>query len=348
MTRRRTVRAGAVLAAACAVALTLGACTSSPGGTPTGSSTSTTTPPTASPTPTLSAAPPSAPAGGPSPTGVPTRPALPTQPAPASPDATARRTVDKVLVVVVENHALSQMRAQMPYTRGLATRYGYAADYRGVTHPSLPNYLAIAGGSTFGVHDDRPPSVHPLRGRSVLGAAFAAGSTAKVYAESMTAPCQRTSHGRYAVKHNPWAYFVQERTACRRYDVPLSALQADVAAGRLPAVGMVVPNLCDDAHDCSLARADAFMRRYVGAVLAGPDWRSGRLAVVITADEDDNHHGNRVLTVVAQPSLHGVVVRTRLDHYSLSRSLAEVAGVAPLRHATTARSLLRTFGLTPA
>ncbi|MDM7856287.1 alkaline phosphatase family protein [Cellulomonas alba] len=348
MRRRRALRAGPVLTGAFAAALVLGACTSSPGSTPTGTSSPMANLPTTSPAAALGSTPPSTPAAGASPTSVPTRPVLPTQPPPASPAVTARRTVDKVLVVVVENHSLSQMRAQMPYTYGLATRYGYAADYRAVTHPSLPNYLAIAGGSTFGVHDDRPPSAHPLQGPSVLGAAVRAGSTAKVYAESMTVPCQRTPQGPYAVKHNPWAYYVQETAPCRRYDVPLTALRADVAAGRLPAVGMVVPNLCDDAHDCSLARADAFMRRYVGAVLAGPDWHSGRLAVVITADEDDRHHGNRVLTVVAQPSLHGVVVRTRLNHYALSRSLAEVAGVPPLRHAATARSLLRAFGLTPA
>ncbi len=47
----------------------------------------------------------------------------------------------------MENHSIGQMRAGMPYTASLAERYGYATDYRAVRHPSLPNYLAVAGGA---------------------------------------------------------------------------------------------------------------------------------------------------------------------------------------------------------
>ena len=38
----------------------------------------------------------------------------------------------------------------MPYLAGLAGEFGRTTAYRAVTHPSLPNYLAVAGGSTFG------------------------------------------------------------------------------------------------------------------------------------------------------------------------------------------------------
>jgi acid phosphatase len=253
--------------------------------------------------------------------------------------------VEKILVFVVENHSLDQMRDQMPFTRGLATRYGYADDYVAIRHPSLPNYLAIAGGDTFGVSDDGPPASHRLSGASVFGAAVRAGSTARLYAESMSSPCRVDSSGTYAVKHNPWAYFADERAECQRGDLPLAALDQDVAAGGLPAVGMVIPDLCNDAHDCSLAHADDWLRHYVGEVLQGPDWASGHLAVVVTADEDDSHHGNKILTVVASPAVQQLVVHTHLDHYALSRSLAEVAGVPALRNAADAPSLLAAFGL---
>ncbi|MGN6130462.1 MAG: alkaline phosphatase family protein, partial [Nocardioidaceae bacterium] len=120
----------------------------------------------------------------------------------------AAPAVRKVLVVVVENHSLSQMRQEMPYTFSLAKRFGYAEDYHAITHPSLPNYLAIAGGQTYGVSDDDSPSAHPLHGPSVFSQALAQGHTAGLFAEDMPTPCALQPSGDYAVKHNPWAYFV--------------------------------------------------------------------------------------------------------------------------------------------
>ena len=253
--------------------------------------------------------------------------------------------VTKLLVFVVENHSLRQMRRGMPWLDKQARRYGYANHYRAIRHPSLPNYLAIAGGSTFGVTDDRPPSAHPIRKPSIFGRAIKAGRTATTYAEGMTRRCERVNDGRYAVRHNPWTYFRSERTLCRRHDVPLRRLKGDVADGTLPRVGLVVPDVCNDAHDCSLRRADRWMKAKVGMALGGCDFASGHLAVVVTADEDDGHHGNRVLTVVAHPSLRHKVVRRNLTHYSLSRAYAQAAHVKPLAHARYARSLLRAFGL---
>ena len=262
--------------------------------------------------------------------------------------ATAARAlppVTKLLVFVEENHSLRGMKAGMPYTASLAERYGYATDYRAIRHPSLPNYIAIVGGSTYGVTDDRVPAYHRLSGRSVFGQALRNHRTAATYAESMPAPCAGTSSGAYAPKHNPWTYFAGERTGCRAHDRAMRGFASDVAAGRLPRVGMVVPNLRHDAHDGSLATADAWFKAQMTKVFAGPDWRSGRLAVVLTADEDDHTQGNTVLTVVIHPSQDHRVVTTRLTHYSLTRLYDEVAGLPVLRGAATAPSMATAFGL---
>jgi acid phosphatase len=263
-----------------------------------------------------------------------------------APAAATGAAVTKLLVLVVENHSLRQMRSGMPWTFRLAQRYAYADRYHAVTHPSLPNYLAIAGGSTFGVHDDHPPAAHRVRGASVFGQALRAGRTAKVYAEGMPRHCARTDGGkRYAVRHNPWAYFVDETAGCRSHDVAFAALAGDVEQGALPNAGFVVPNLCHDAHDCRLRVADRWMKHTLRTVMAGPDWKSGHLAVVVTADEDDRRSGNRVLTVVAHPSLRGKVVHRRLTHYSLARLYAQVLGTSPLRRAAGAPDMARAFGL---
>jgi hypothetical protein len=284
--------------------------------------------------------PPSATPNAPTPTTAPTG-----APAPA---AGRSPTVTKLLVFVVENHSLDQMSSDLPYTFGLAQKYGYATSFTALTHPSLPNYLAIAGGDMFGITDDDPPSSHTASGQSVFGQAVAAGRTARVYAEGMPGTCALEDGGdRYAVRHNPWTYFVDERAQCEQYDVPLDTFGADVAAGALPNAGMVVPNACHDAHDsdCDLGDADTWMEQYVGQVIAGPDFASGHLAVVVTADEDDGSQDNSVLTTVFHPSQHGNVVDTPLTPYSLTRLYEQVVGAPYLRQAASAPDMAAAFGL---
>jgi acid phosphatase len=256
----------------------------------------------------------------------------------------------KVLVVVEENHTQRDALRGMPFLASLARPHGYTTAYRAVAHPSLPNYLAIAGGSTFGVRDDRSPASHHISGPSVFDRVIASGRTAKTYAESMPAPCSLAPAGRYAVKHNPWAYFsdARSRANCRRYDVPAGtpqagALREDIDAGRLPHVGMLIPDICSDGHDCSLATADSWLKGWLGRVMVGPDYRAGRLAVVVTFDEDDGSSGNVVLTTVISPYTSHVVSPTPYTHYSLARYLGEVTGTAPLGAAASAPSLRSAF-----
>jgi phosphatidylinositol-3-phosphatase len=259
---------------------------------------------------------------------------------------TAAPEVTKVIVFMVENHSLDQMRAGMPRTYAFAAKHAYATDYTAIRHPSLPNYIAIAAGSTRGVADDADPAAHPLRGNNVFRQAHRHGKTAKVYADAMPGHCALTNHGTYAVRHNPWAYFVTDRAACRKHDVPATRLAHDAAAGRLPNVGFVIPDVIHDAHDGTLAQADAWISKRIATLTAGPDWRSGRLAIVVTADEDDYSSNNTVLTVVATRHQRPRVVSSPLSHYSLTGFLDDVIGAKHLRHARTAPSLARAFGIT--
>lgn len=105
----------------------------------------------------------------------------------------------------------------MPYTFRLARRFGYATNYAALRHPSLPNYIAIANGETYGISNDDRPSVNPVRGRSVFGQALASGKTAAVFVDEMPRSCATIDGGSgYAVKHNPWAYVTDERDLCQK------------------------------------------------------------------------------------------------------------------------------------
>ena len=59
---------------------------------------------------------------------------------------------DHIFVIVEENHAFSDIigSVQAPYINGLAGQNGLATQYLAITHPSLPNYLVLTGGDTFG------------------------------------------------------------------------------------------------------------------------------------------------------------------------------------------------------
>jgi len=266
----------------------------------------------------------------------------------AAPGHAATTTPTKALVFIEENHSLSQMQQQMPYLNSLAQKYSYATNYTAVTHPSLPNYLAIAGGSTFGVSNDAAPATNaPKVGSSpsVFDQAIKNGRTAKTYAESMPGNCALATSGSYAVKHNPWTYFGAYRSNCQKYDVPLTPLAADAKAGTLPNVGMVIPNLCNDAHNCPLGTADNWLKNHLPAILNGPDFTTGKLAVIVTADEDDRSSGNKVLTVVMHAGSPHRVVTTGLTHYSLSGYLSRLGGASPLAKAASAPSFANAFGL---
>ncbi len=251
--------------------------------------------------------------------------------------------ITKVIVFMVENHSLSEMQSGMPKTYKFASKYAVATHYQAITHPSLPNYLAIAAGSTLGVTDDANPSGHLLTGPTIFSQALTHHKTAKTYADAMPSNCYPTNAGEYAVRHNPWTYFTDDAAACQKYDVPATRLAHDTKAGKLPNLGFIVPDVIDDAHDGTLAQADAWISAQIRLLTSGSDWKSGHLAIVVTADEDDHSGDNTVLTTVASRYQKHKVVTTPLTHYSLTGFIDAVLHVKPLRGAATAPSMAKAF-----
>lgn len=259
------------------------------------------------------------------------------------PAEAATTTPTKVLVIVEENHGLTASRAGMPYLASLGNKYAYGTQFFATTHPSLPNYLAIAGGDSFGVSTNSEPVPSPKVGQnsSVFGQGIGKGKTAKVYNESMIGNCSSVWQGGYVTKHNPWPYFGKERTLCRQFDIPATTFLANAAASTLPNAGMLIPNLSNDAHNGTLAKADSWLKARLPTVLASSDFTSGRLTVIVTFDEDSN---NQIFTVVMNAGMtkHGAIA-TRLNHYAITGYYEHVLGAPLLRNATT--GLAPAFGL---
>ena len=238
----------------------------------------------------------------------------------------------------------------MPNLAALAKKYGYTTKYTTTRSPPSRTYLTMAAGGTFGITDDAEPSAHRLTGATVFGQALAKGLTAGVFAEDMPSPCATKSSGEYLVRYTAWPYFVDEAALCKKFDLPMGttpsgALASAIDSGKLPNVGLAVPNSCNDRPRRRLhaRRADGWLKKWLDKVFAGPDWRSGKLAVVVTFDEGTADRPQRPDRRDASEHL-GQGVTTPIDHVSWSRSMSELSGSKPLRNAANATSLLRAFG----
>jgi phospholipase C len=235
-----------------------------------------------------------------------------------------------------------------PYENALARHCGLATNYHAITHPSLPNYIAMTSGGSHGISDDAGPSSHPVSWASI----FSQIATAKSYQESMPSNCYLSDAGLYRVHHNPEAYYTSVRTKCMRWsNVPMGTVSSGkfhdaLVAGKLPRFVFITPDMCHDTHDCSVATGDSYLKSLISAIVAAPDYQAGRLVVFLTWDENDGISGNRVPMVVISPTVPaGTRSDTLFTHYSLLRTTERLLGVPLLRNAQSATSMRTAFRL---
>ncbi|HEX7671427.1 MAG TPA: alkaline phosphatase family protein, partial [Polyangiaceae bacterium] len=219
-----------------------------------------------------------------------------------------------VFVVVMENASLATLKASdnTPYLSGLEQAWASAADYHGVAHPSLPNYVAMTSGDTGGITCDCSPEGTactaatctilsgncgcPQTGRSNLGDQIeAAHGNWRMYGEDMGTPCNRKASASYAPKHVPFVYYpaITDDTArCAEHVVDFSEFSNDL--GKTPArkFSFISPNLVHDMHDpfpegaTNYAAGDQWLSSTVPPILDSDAFKKGGLLVIVW-DEDD-------------------------------------------------------------
>lgn len=264
----------------------------------------------------------------------PTPNANPTQPAITSPTPAPTPTVyDHVVLIVLENHSFETVigSSQAPYLNSLANQWSLATGYSGVSHPSLPNYLAMIGGSTFGISSDCTDCF--VDAPSLPDRLEAVGKTWNGYLEGMPSPCFVGSSGLYAQKHNPFIYFDSIRNdpaRCARI-VPYSRLASDFASpATAPNFAFITPNLCNDGHDCTLSTADAWVSHEVPAILSSAAFAGSRSLLMVTFDEGEGG-SDRVATILAGSGVkRGFQSAATYNHYSLLRTVESLWDLAPL------------------
>jgi phosphatidylinositol-3-phosphatase len=267
---------------------------------------------------------------------------------PASSSTSLYAPTSHVVVVVMENRSFASVMSDPTMAR-LAARGALAVNYDAVAHPSLPNYLALAGGSTFGVTSDCVTCY--VSAPNLFSQLAGAHVTYDAYLEGAPTPCYLAPWGGtdYAAKHNPFRYFTDVRTsrALCSHLRPYSDLARTLArpAAAVPHFIWVTPDLCHDGHDCSTPVAATWLSAFVKRVTASAAYRSGG-ALIVTWDEGygSSGGGGQVATMLFSTSTTpGTRVSARLTHYSLLATVEDVFGLARLGHARGARTLAPLF-----
>ncbi|BAY25141.1 phosphoesterase [Calothrix sp. NIES-2100] len=238
---------------------------------------------------------------------------------------------EHIFVIVEENKSYSQIigSSNAPIINQLAKTYGLASNFYGEVHPSEANYIAMLGGSTFGIHDDdafycqvgskdkfcsysqRPDYVnHTITAKSLMDQLEHKGLTWKGYFEDIPSPGSKAvfapsvTRALYAAKHNGFISFkkVQDDPNLLNKIVGIDQLTKDLQTGNVPNYSHIIFNQCHEMHglaECPgqeqlIKTGDTMIGQVVKQITTSKVWASsGNNAIVITWDEDSNPHNKK-------------------------------------------------------
>ena len=257
--------------------------------------------------------------------GTGTHVACPTTPTPTASIARSSAGYSHVVVVIEENYSGPAIIGQAPYLKSLAAQGEYFPNYRGVSHPSEPNYMALFSGATQ--HTDGSDSCIKTSARSIVGEARAAGISVEGYVEGLS------SGSNYACRHDPFSQLAD----ARRAETDFSKFPTNYAT--LPKLSFVVPNLTDDMHDNGIGPGDRWARTHLNGYA---QWaKAHNSLLIVMSDENDadpnysanqpGENGNGALAMVVGARIPaGKVAAGRFDHYSMLRTLEDLFGLGHL------------------
>ena len=261
-----------------------------------------------------------------------------------------------VFVIMMENTGYHQLinNPNAPWINQAAATYGLATNYKGVSHPSQPNYIAATSGSLNGVTSDSdvtidvPNIVDRLEGGGKTWKAYM--QTYSTCATQLDSLCPSAGLQLYARKHNPFVSYadVQNNPARMANVVDFSQLSTDLASGNVANYVWISPDQCHDMHGignsgpCNfgnvqglITAGDTFLNDTVTAIMSSSAW-TGNSVIFITWDEtefpfgdvsgccDAVPGGGHVVTLVISHSNHSAVTSgVAYNHYSMLATILD-------------------------
>src|SRR5262249_37282344 len=252
--------------------------------------------------------------------------------------------VARIVIVILENTDAG-VAENLPFIRQLTARGAILRRTYGIGHPSQPNYLALAGGSTFGVTGSEPQSIDALHlGDLIEQRAL----TWKLYAENYPGNCYlgetfgAVPDGQYVRRHVPFLSFrniQQDFNRCAAHVVNAQTFDGDLSGGTLPNLSIYIPDNQHNGHGSGPEFADRWLESRFGPLIDDPRF-TDRTLFVVTYDESATAD-LRVTTVLV-----GAMVRTGIssfdqyNHYDLLRTIEHLFALGSLgRLDATARPI---------
>lgn len=266
-------------------------------------------------------------------------------PAPLRPPAVRVPHYDHVFLFYFENQdvrAIVGNRRQAPYYNSLLSQGSQLGALFAEEHPSDANYLALAGGSAFGIPLDDPleyDSQYTIHAPNIGDLVNRAHETWRAYNESAAGPCDDTVHGYYWDDDLPFLYFadIRDRPAyCASHVLPLESMAPDLSSAvTTPSFVWVGSNDCDDMEGCGIRAGDRFLQAELGQIMRSPAWLTQRSLAIITWDEDNYDHERPAqwvptLVLGSDGVRRGYVSPVRYTHYSLLRTIEGALGLGHL------------------
>jgi len=236
---------------------------------------------------------------------------------------TAWQDIKHIVVVVLENTKFKDAIAQ-PFLGGLAQKGALLSNYKGVVHPSQPNYIALISGNTHGVLTDMEANLDKahlgdlLENQNLSWKAYAEGYPGNGFLG--------TKSGRFVRKHVPFLSFKNVQSSPQRMSKIVDAweIYQDQKNNTVPSFSLVIPDQDNNGHDTNVARASYSMNTFLSPMINDPEIMKDTL-LIITFDEDDGSDNNRVYTVFIGA---GVKINSQsskdYNHYSLLRTIEEI------------------------
>jgi hypothetical protein len=241
-----------------------------------------------------------------------------------------------VVLVIEENHTFAEVLSSMPWLVSQGNAYAYATDYHANEPGSALDYFWLSSGSgekAFGCSG--AGCTQPITSDNIFRELTKAGLSWKVYADSLPRPgYMGGDSGAYVERHNPakWYSDVISSLTLQQNMVPFTQFAVDLAAGKLPAYSIIVPDVNHDAHDGTLGQADSWLQTNVAPLLNSPAFQAGGNGILmVTFDECDGAIGacpEQVYTTVIGPHVkRGFRSALFYRHENTLRTILDALGV---------------------